>query len=221
MEDYLKECGFKNVDGNFVFKRNDRFYPAVSCRTKSNGDFYFVFHFNPVVGSCRVERPFTWKVDRKKFLEDCLGQELGKAFSITDSLLQKIQNSRSKSQKPWKKRNYPIAFSKKVVYNILKVDNKSIHKNGLGSNKIVLEESIPPRIQLCIDNMKALENKAALNNSYEPFNLWLGEYKRYKTFMKKRKNPYVDVSGRFNENKAFEIFKDKVNTMKKMNHLFP
>ena len=207
-EEYLKECGFKK-DG--TLEMNFIFYPAISCHTKSDGSFYFVLHFNPVAGSLRVKRAFTWKVDRKKLLEECLGQEIGRAFSITDSLLQRVQNSRSKSQKHWKKRNYPIAFSKKVVYNILKVDNKTnLGIGGVVSNS----EAIPPRIQLCIDNMKILEYRAALNNSYEPFNLWLDEYKRYKTFMKKRKNPYVDVSGRFDENKAFEIFKDKVSVMK-------
>lgn len=220
MEEYLKECGFKNVNGNFVFKRNDRFYPAISCRTKSNGDFYFVFHFNPVVGSCRVERPFTWKVDRKKFLEDCLGIENAKAFSVPDSLLQKVQNSRSKSQKPWKKRNYPIAFSKKVVYNILKVDKEVRHSKSKLTENIEMSEDV----KLALSNMTVLERKAFEYRSYEYFIPWYDEFKKYSRYARKKSKADNAISNnviklrnaeKITQDKAFNIFKNKVEALRR------
>lgn len=213
VREYLEECGFKK-DG--TLKINEEFYPTISCHIrnreeikkagKANGqaiacpfpEFYFVLHFNPVVGSVRVSRAFTWKVPRKDLLESSFGAVLGKVFSIPDSLLQTIQNYRSKSQKHWKKRNYPIAFSKKFVYNIFDVNNKvnsnvnfvdkgnladkGNEENGFSS----LSETELENLELCKRNMAVLERKAALKNDMVYFNYWYEEYKILQKIERKR-----------------------------------
>ena len=105
-----------------------------------------------------------------------------------------LKSKRSRyGSKHWKKKNFYLPFSKKLLYNLgMKED-----KGGLDE---VVDES----------NLRLLERIAARSNSYEPFNQWFEEFKLVRAGR-------VGHKSRISADKAFLIFKSKVEEIQNGN----
>lgn len=134
-----------------------------------------------------------WEKDLRK---KAWSRESG-GFLVYKTLFRRALGSKTSryGSKHWKKKNFYLPFSTKLLYNLgMKED-----KGGVSEGNA--DES----------NLRLLEKIAAKTNSYEPFNQWFEEFKVV------RAGRRVGHKSRISADKAFLIFKANVEEIQNGN----
>lgn len=227
MFDYLKKVGFKLDSFKIVVKPNYRF-PTLSCKLNDEEDG-LVFSLNYFISDdfskqsldFTFEDWYNWKrrsdigcsdstssVSTFDVIERNVGFRFFQYFSITETLLTNVYQSRLKGRKAWKKRNWYLSIRWANVYKAFGIEHKkSIDKNVTTDLVKVVDEivELDKLMNLCV-------HKACQDFSYMPFDLYYDCYKKKLALQKKIEK--TDGS-RTNRDKVFKEFAKQVVELQK------
>lgn len=233
--DYLKKVGVKS-DGS-VSSSNYRF-PSISCKLKEEivgndvaDNLVFVLSYFISDDFSKQSLEFTfqdwynWK--RKEEIEqgeisssfDCIKRNLGfdffQYFSITETLLTRIYQSRLKGRKAWKKRNFKLPLKKSAVLKAFGVEMN-------GRNAVSSVQS--PDLVKVVENIVELDEvmhkcvlRAARDFSYAPFDVYFDCYKKKLKLEKMMSEKTSETCSftRTNRDKVFKEFAKQVVLLQK------
>lgn len=231
---YLKKVGFKLSEVSVILKDNYRF-PTLSCKLKEGDDgnqigdnlifvlSYFISDdFNKQSIEFSFEDWYNWKRGKGEESETCfsvslfdsvsrnLGFNFFDYFSITESLLTDVFQSRLKGRKAWKKRNWKLPVRWANVYKAFGIEHKkSVNVKATVDNVKIINEiaELDEVMNLCV-------YKAAKDFSYAPFDVY------FDSFKKKRKLQFIlndsqTTTGKVNRDKVFKEFSGFVLALQK------
>ena len=245
--DYLKKVGVKS-DGS-VSSSNYRF-PSISCKLRDeddgeneNADGNLIFSLSYFISDdfSKQSLEFTfqdwynWKrkedeevgtsVSSSSFdnISRNLGFDFFQYFSITETLLTRIYQSRLKGRKAWKKRNFRLPLKKSAVLKAFGVERVSSERIDGGHSF-----SSPPDLVKVVENIVELDKlmklciaKASQDFSYAPFDVYFDCYKKklkLERIMNEGNADFEKISipsTRTNRDKVFKEFAKQVVLLQK------
>ena len=244
--DYLKKVGVKS-DGS-VSSSNYRF-PSISCKLRDEDDggkneiasnlvFTLSYFISDDFSKQSLEFTFqdwyNWKrgeeienevsVSSFDTIKRNLGFDFFQYFSITETLLTRIYQSRLKGRKAWKKRNFRLPLKKSAALKAFGVERVSSERIDGGHSF-----SSPPDLVMVVENIVELDEvmhkcvlRAARDFSYAPFDVYFDCYKKKlkleKMMSEKGTNERNDISlvrHRINRDKVFKEFAKQVVLLQK------
>lgn len=238
--DYLKKVGVKS-DGT-ISSSNYRF-PTISCKLRDEGEIekstgcrvsdnlifslsYFISDdFSKQSLEFTFQDWYNWKrgeeienevsVSSFDSIKRNLGFDFFQYFSITETLLTRIYQSRLKGRKAWKKRNFRLSLKKSAVLKAFGVETN-------GRNAVSSVQS--PDLVKVVENIVELDklmnlcvHKAAQDFSYAPFDVYFDCYKK-KLKLERiigGTETIVSVASRINRDKVFKEFAKQVVLLQK------
>lgn len=235
--DYLKKVGVKS-DGS-VSSSNYRF-PSISCKLRDEGenenaDSNLIFSLSYFISDdfSKQSLEFTfqdwynWKKGNNEIetfssvvrnIKRNLGFDFFQYFSITETLLTRIYQSRLKGRKAWKKRNFRLPLKKSAVLKAFGVERID------GGHSF----SSPPDLVKVVENIVELDEvmhkcvlRAAQDFSYAPFDVYFDCYKKklkLERIMNEGNADFEKISipsTRTNRDKVFKEFAKQVVLLQK------
>lgn len=235
--DYLKKVGVKS-DGS-VSSSNYRF-PSISCKLRDEDDgnqignnliFVLSYFISDDFSKQSLEFTFqdwyNWK--RKEDEEvgtssfDNISRNLGfdffQYFSITETLLTRIYQSRLKGRKAWKKRNFRLPLKKSAVLKAFGVERVSSERID-GGRPLDYVKTVENIVELD-EVMHKCVLRASQDFSYAPFDVYFDCYKKklkLERIMNEGNADFEKISipsTRTNRDKVFKEFAKQVLSLQK------
>lgn len=232
--DYLKKVGVKS-DGS-VSSSNYRF-PTISCKLRNEGgkneiasnlvftlSYFISDDFSKQSLEFTFQDWYNWKKGNNEIetfssvvrnIKRNLGFDFFQYFSITETLLTRIYQSRLKGRKAWKKRNFRLPLKKSAVLKAFGVETN-------GRNAVSSVQS--PDLVKVVENIVELDklmnlcvHKACRDFSYAPFDVYFDCYKK-KLKLERiigETETIVSVASRINRDKVFKEFAKQVVLLQK------
>lgn len=144
---------------NFCLKARGA-WPSVECLR----DLSFVLYYVPEKGCLQAKRYFRWD-EREEVRHDEKLQKIFAHFSLRDSFLKQVRESRIKGKKHWKKRRWKLPL--KVVTNVTNTVSDTDEVN--------------------VNNLNWALNYAAKNQDLNSFEVYLEAYRKLNKDKKSRK----------------------------------
>ena len=163
---------------NFCLKARGA-WPSVECLE----DLSFVLYYVPEKGCLQAKRYFRWD-EREEVKKDEKLQKIFAHFSLRDSFLKQVRESRIKGKKHWKKRRWKLP---------LKVNNDIRAINVINA--------INDTNKVSVNNLNWALNYAAKNQDLNSFEVYLEAYRKLNKDRKSKKT-------------ILKEFVDKVEKMK-------
>lgn len=239
--DYLKKVGVKS-DGS-VSSSNYRF-PSISCKLRDEGEnenadgnliFSLSYFISDDFSKQSLEFTFqdwyNWKKGNNenetfssvvRNIKRNLGFDFFQYFSITETLLTRIYQSRLKGRKAWKKRNFRLPLKKSAVlkaFGVEKVNEKTSETCSFtrSPDLVKVVENIVELDKL----MNLCVHKACRDFSYAPFDVYFDCYKKklkLERIMNEGNADFEKISipsTRTNRDKVFKEFAKQVVLLQK------
>lgn len=231
--DYLKKVGVKS-DGS-VSSSNYRF-PTISCKLRDDGgkneiasnlvftlSYFISDDFSKQSLEFTFQDWYNWKkgnneIETFSSVVNCIKRNLGfdffQYFSITETLLTRIYQSRLKGRKAWKKRNFRLPLKKSAVLKAFGVEKTSGTCSFAQSPDLV---KVVENIVELDEVMHKCVLRAARDFSYAPFDVYFDCYKK-KLKLERiigGTETIVSVASRINRDKVFKEFAKQVVELQK------
>lgn len=229
--EYLKKVGVRvNVEKVVNIDETNYRFPTISCKLNDEEEG-FVFSLNYFISDdfskqsleFTFEDWYNWK-RRSDIGDECnfasvvrvvekhLGFKFFNYFSITETLLTRVYQSRLKGRKAWKKRNFRLGLKKASTLKAFGIEGGS-GRNDVSSvsvDNITLIEKIVELDEI----MHKCVLRASQDFSYAPFDVYFDCYKK-KLSLERKLSGADDVSARTNRDKVFKEFAKQVVLLQK------